>query len=187
MEVIRLESRRRRVADAEGRVGRRRFGSSSARDSLATSRASARARLRLCDLVSLAEVDTTGPSLAHMRNRAHSGKLAEAATFRVASALVWEVLTCWPPGPPDVENRQAISLPSSSTPVARCRAVPLSAFTVTPSSATLECYHGGTIGRFGRAHISVCPSKSRRNGSCRVAVRSVCHRRRCQGTLTYAR
>lgn len=135
MDVNRFESRRRRVAEADGRVGRRRSGSSSACDSLATNRASASARLRLWDLVSLADVDTAGPSFAHIRNRAHSGRLAELETSSVASALVCDVFACWPPGPPDVEKRHAISALSSSTPVARCSRAPLSESTATPSTA----------------------------------------------------
>lgn len=187
IDVLRFESRRRRVADTEGRVGLRRFGSSSARDSLATRRARASARFRLWDLVSLAELDTTAPSFSDILIRAQSGRLAEPVTSRVASALVCEVLTCWPPGPLEVEKRHTISAVSSSTPAARRSFAGPSELIATPSGTAL----GATIGTVPAGSVApvsrFVPSRRRRSGSFRVAVRSVCRRRRCQGTLTYAR
>lgn len=69
----------------------------------------AAARFRACDRSSPAATATTGPRRAISTSRAHVGRLGDPATSKRTSALVFDVLTCWPPGPLDVEKRQVSS------------------------------------------------------------------------------
>lgn len=50
-----------------------------------------------------------GPRRVTSLSRWPSDSAAEAATFHESSTRLSEVLTCWPPGPEDRENRQPSS------------------------------------------------------------------------------
>ena len=57
-----------------------------------------------------------GPAARSAGPGPSAGRVAEPAMSKVTSARVLDVLTCWPPGPPDVENRQLSSRASMATP-----------------------------------------------------------------------
>ena len=108
-------ARRRRFEPRVGLVARRRAGS-GARPSATTSASFVRAisRLRSWDRRSEAVTVITPATRRRPRrvtssNRWSSESTAESPTFHESSTRLSEVLTCWPPGPDERENRQPSS------------------------------------------------------------------------------
>jgi len=100
----RFASRRRRSAPADGAVGRRARCTARAPARRSRSRSSAFSRLRAWERSSEATTRTTGPSLSSRRALCRGPSAMDEATSKRTSALVFEVLACWPPGPPDALN-----------------------------------------------------------------------------------
>jgi hypothetical protein len=157
----RLVSTRRRW---EARVGRVRFRggvTSRAPASRAARRSMARDRFRVWERSSLAVTATTGPRRSTIRSRAHDGRLGEPAASKRTSLRVFDVLTCWPPGPPEVEKRQ----------VSSCRGIRMPGATSTPGGgpgsggdsvmATAGCYHGRVTGPGPPGHLSLASGRVR--------------------------
>jgi HAD superfamily hydrolase (TIGR01458 family) len=74
--------------------------------------------LRSCDRSSWATARTTGPSLSSTRVRSASLSPSDCSTSKIASARVELLFACWPPGPLERENRNAISDRIDSTSMA---------------------------------------------------------------------
>ena len=110
-----LSASRRSTELRVGRVGLRAGrGGAVASVSRAVSLAAAASRLRNCDLYSLAAtvitpLDSLPDSAASARSRSTGGSAAVPARSKESSAWLSVVLTDWPPGPDDRENRQESS------------------------------------------------------------------------------
>jgi hypothetical protein len=110
-----LSASRRSTEPRVGLVGRRGGrGGAVASVSSAVSLAAAASRLRSCDLYSLAVTvitprDNRPDSAASARSRSTGGSAAVPAISKESSAWLSVVLTDWPPGPDDRENRQESS------------------------------------------------------------------------------
>ena len=108
-------ARRRRFDPRVGLVARRRAGS-GARPSATRSASltSASSRLRSWDRRSEAVTVITPATRRRPRrvmssSRCSSESTADSTTFHESSTRLSEVLTCWPPGPDERENRQPSS------------------------------------------------------------------------------
>ncbi len=108
-------ARRRRSEPRVGFVARRR-GEPGARAALTSLASLSRAISRFRSWERRSEtVTVTDPAISRRPSRVisilccSSESASESATFHVSSTRLSEVLTCWPPGPDDRENRQLSS------------------------------------------------------------------------------
>ena len=132
----RFSSSRRRCEASVGRVGRLLRSTFSPAARRARSRSRASCRFWAWERRSPADAVTVGPSRSRRRCRAQPRRLADAAISKATSALVLDVLACWPPGPPAGENRQSSSSSRISTPGATRRTSPRPCSGASLSSVT---------------------------------------------------
>jgi hypothetical protein len=97
------------MAPFDGVVGRRGLSTFNAPTSRCFNRFSAASRLRSWDRSSDDAARTTSPSFSRSRARVDSVPALDALMSHVTSARVFDVLACWPPGPPDAVKRHSNS------------------------------------------------------------------------------
>ena len=94
-------STRARFDDRDGRVATRGGSTCSAAASRSRSRSSASSRFWSCERRSDATIRTAGPSLSSSRARWRGPSDGDASMSKRSSTRVFDVLACWPPGPPE--------------------------------------------------------------------------------------
>ena len=107
----RLSVSRRSTAPRVGRLGRRVRCGTAAASSRSASRSSAVARFRVCDRCSSTVRRTSLPRRAMTRSGSSAATRSQISSTRLAV-----VLTCWPPGPPDLLKRQVIAASGTRSP-----------------------------------------------------------------------
>lgn len=108
-ERRRLPTRRRSFDPRVGRVATRGGVVFSAVAIRCARRSRASSRFRNCDRSSDAATRMTDPRRSIKRSCSWGGKAVDAEISNRASARVFDVLACCPPGPPDAEKVQLIS------------------------------------------------------------------------------